>query len=642
MKLVRQSSSFSGAVSARERRDADLFWNDLWGQTPRRALRGDASLAAMVTTRFGQVAASEMDEAAGDEPVPRAVAPHILDFRATDIMANDPLAFRTSLRGKAIEMMGKFVDLGIRNTPAGRQAAYIDAIAWNESATYREGLKTCPLNADGACIASSCALVVRSLWRLLGARGALAVPYVSGSAMQVLQQFARSCGALQDIRSRADFDRANVRAGDVVFINRGTSQHVFTVIERTGSTFKSIDGGQGGDNDGMCCGIKRRTRVLSAGLTFVGDERPITAVVNLDKLRFTAKMIDLVRNTPPSPATEDEPEPEAESSSCNCHSVASTAPSESYEATPPSLDDIVVALDRIAGTSLRTYAAYRATLVNGTVFGQAVTGLHPTFLRKLELAQADAQQRIGGTAPVNWGISSIGGHSLRPPRNGGWHPWGLAIDMNYASSPFIMHEAGEAALDAQLAPVYHRIARFVLGRTESVIPRTITQGAISTQRTATLYTQLAAESNAMIAYFRFLTAPAELDERLRQRPMDADAARAFFGDATPATPINVLRCIMRDYVLLSGRPGPAVPNETYPQIPAVAGADRPFAGASAARDPLRGFLSIRPEIALALSAQGLRWGAIDFGSQSGDVMHFDDGNGPLASQIARAKRAAAT
>jgi hypothetical protein len=111
MKLIRQSSSFGGAVSARERHDAELFWNDLWGQKPKRALRGDGSPSPTVTTRFGLAPATEMDEAAGDEPVPRAVAPHILDFRATDIMANDPLAFRTSLRGKAIEMMEKVVDL---------------------------------------------------------------------------------------------------------------------------------------------------------------------------------------------------------------------------------------------------------------------------------------------------------------------------------------------------------------------------------------------------------------------------------------------------------------------------------------------------------------------------------------------------
>ena len=639
MKLVQRSSVFVGSVSARERREANAFWNDLWGQAPRRAVAPRLHLPPLVPTRFGPLAAEAMDEAAGDEPVPRAVAPHILDFRATNVMANDPLAFRTSLRDKAIEMMGKLVDLGIRNTPVGRQAAYVDAIAWNESAAFREGLKGCPSDANGACIASSCALVVRSLWRLLGARGALSVPYANGSAMHVLQQFARSCGALKDIRSRADFDAANVRAGDVIFINKGASQHVFTVIDRSGSTFKSIDGGQGGDDDGKCCGIKRRTRVLSAGLTFAGDDRPITAVVNLDQLRFTAKLIDLQRNTPPSPPSEGDYEAEAVASPCGCHSRG--AANEAQEANPPSLDDVVVALDRVAGTSLGNYAAYRATLVNGTVFGQPVTGLHPTFLRKLELAQADAQQRIGGTGAINWGISSIGGHSLRPPRNSGWHPWGLAIDMNYASSPFIMHEGGEAALDAQIGPVYHRIARFVLGRTESVIPRAITQGTQSAQRTATFYPQLAAESNSMMAYFRFLTAPGELDDRLRQRPLDADAARAFFGDGTAPTASNVLARIMRDYVLLAGRPGPAVPNHAYPQVPPVSG-DRPFAGANAARDPLRGFLSIRSEIVLALSAQGLRWGAIDFGPQSGDVMHFDDGRGALARQITAAKAAAAT
>jgi hypothetical protein len=35
-------------------------------------------------------------------------------------------------------------------------------------------------------------------------------------------------------------------------------------------------------------------------------------------------------------------------------------------------------------------------------------------------------------------------------------------------------------------------------------------------------------------------------------------------------------------------------------------------------------MSIRKESVIALLSAGLRWGTIDFGRESGDVMHFDD------------------
>ena len=56
----------------------------------------------------------------------------------------------------------------------------------------------------------------------------------------------------------------------------------------------------------------------------------------------------------------------------------------------------------------------------------------------------------------------------------------------------------------------------------------------------------------------------------------------------------------------------------------------------ASRDPGQGFLDLNEEVVVALRAQsGVRWGAIDFGGESGDVMHFD-----LRGEL-EAKRAAA-
>jgi hypothetical protein len=309
--------------------------------------------------------------------------------------------------------------------------------------------------------------------------------------------------------------------------------------------------------------------------------------------------------------------------------------------TAPTDDDVVRALDRIRGTSVGTFAAYRASLVDGTVFGCSVQGVHREFLSKLQKAEAAAVKAIGGTGTPTWRITTATG--FRPAA--GKHTWGLAVDLNYASSPYVMHERGEAALDTQLAPVYDRIARWMLGRAGSVIPRDITQGAKSAERTTRLYTALAEESAAMVQYFSCLATPEKIKQLLIARPLTVDGARAFFGDQTAATPENVLRRIITDYVILTGRAGPIIPDETYPTVEPVRiegnkVADRPFAGDAARRDPQLGFLSIRPEIVEALSKQGLRWGAIDFGPESGDVMHFDDGNGTLAQQIESARAAA--
>jgi hypothetical protein len=70
--------------------------------------------------------------------------------------------------------------------------------------------------------------------------------------------------------------------------------------------------------------------------------------------------------------------------------------------------------------------------------------------------------------------------------------------------------------------------------------------------------------------------------------------------------------------------------------------DRPFEGgvpagttlSSGAQDPAQnrrpelGFISLPKEVVVALTQVGLVWGAIDFGGESGDVMHFDCRNIP--------------
>lgn len=258
-------------------------------------------------------------------------------------------------------------------------------------------------------------------------------------------------------------------------------------------------------------------------------------------------------------------------------------------------------------------------LVNGVVFGLPVYGVHPETLDRLEQAQQFlGARRSAGTGARGWGVQSIGGYRA----NSRGHSRGLAVDINYYANPYVMHESGEAEQDARLAPVYHRIARLMLKR-DSVIPARITQGAISERRTLQLFRALRNESRAMTGYFRLMRNRAQLERHLPSAPKPAKGLSARFGVPNRALVAAALqRRMLADYVLLAGRPGPAVPGLQYPAPdPALAG-DAPFTGDPKLRAPELGFLNLPEELVRTLTAVGFRWGGTDMGRQSGDLMHF--------------------
>jgi hypothetical protein len=275
-------------------------------------------------------------------------------------------------------------------------------------------------------------------------------------------------------------------------------------------------------------------------------------------------------------------------------------------------------------------------LIDGTVFGQPVVGLHPEMLKKLQDAERRAARLIqpDGTpvTAAQWGIKTVGGF-----RAGSYaHSRGLAVDLNYYGCPYLIHEKGERRLDVRLSPVYHRIARLLLKR-DSVIPFQITRRPGGLRRARKLYARLREESDAMVRYFRLMQDEARLTRFLRGvRPRRAGAYwRGVYGARTAPRLVQLRALMMRDYVTLSGRPGPPISGLSYPVAAVImrvdtkgreigGPADRPFESDDPIqRGPERGFLNIRREIVLALCSVGLRWGAIDFRSASGDVMHFD-------------------
>lgn len=257
-------------------------------------------------------------------------------------------------------------------------------------------------------------------------------------------------------------------------------------------------------------------------------------------------------------------------------------------------------------------------LVTTTVLGLEVQGLDPELVERLREAER-LMNASPGDGPETYGVASISGY--RPGSR--YHSLGLAVDLNYFANPYIMHERGEEELDARLAPVYHRIARLMLGR-DSVIPEQITLGTPSEERSMRLYDELREESRAMVTYFRLMRDREAVASHLQalREPVSSEYLPLLLPDGSAPTAEGLQRQMMADYVTLAGRPGPPVPGLEYPAAEDLGG-DPPFAGDPLYRGPEKGFMNIPREVVRALVRVGLRWGAVDFGRSSGDVMHFD-------------------
>jgi hypothetical protein len=249
------------------------------------------------------------------------------------------------------------------------------------------------------------------------------------------------------------------------------------------------------------------------------------------------------------------------------------------------------------------------------------------------------------------GIATIIG---KQAQGHGIHSFGCAIDVNYESSPYLMHEAGEKALDATLPAVYNRIAYFVLGRA-SVIPLDITVFNSTSAHRDAMYTALHEESDAMRKYFgQYMREPGTfLAPYLATANGANNAKKTSWNGVAPGTvpsTVDALKQIQADWVTLSGRSdGPQIllltsPGGSYSayQNPCDVGMcypeavsypaegthktppDAPFVSkGGVVRDPSYGFMNFDHEVVKALCDNGFTWGAIGFGAESGDVMHFE-------------------
>jgi hypothetical protein len=152
------------------------------------------------------------------------------------------------------------------------------------------------------------------------------------------------------------------------------------------------------------------------------------------------------------------------------------------------------------------------------------------------------------------------------------------------------------------------------------LPKDATGGRAD--RLGQYWDRLKAESDAMIKYFELMQ-----DEAALKAFLNADW-KTKHPKATPPAYDDVVKQMWEDYRTLGGRiPKTAPASVTNFKVKDIKG--RPFDpfGSNPKGDPGIGFMTIPREVVVGLGQVVPRWGAIDFGPESGDIMHFDDSSG---------------
>ena len=268
------------------------------------------------------------------------------------------------------------------------------------------------------------------------------------------------------------------------------------------------------------------------------------------------------------------------------------------------------------------------------------------------------------------GIGGLGAYQFRP----GLHAFGTAVDLDVSLNPYIPTRkgslfGGEAHREFTLAQradfifrpvveVYDRACELVYGKGTTADAHWNDPGDKETAFDAFLrfekidlalkwmlrlcYTPISANLNLLEdGTFNGAKAPpmprhdpvplAEFAQRLRER-WDQDPAfqklhpelASGIKDPTGAPLASLYQTIIADHATL--RLG-WVRNSPTPVMTGTGkAAVMTGAVAKVSRDPCNGFLGLRPWVVSVLrDKQRLRWGLVDFGSESGDVMHFDLG-----------------
>ena len=266
--------------------------------------------------------------------------------------------------------------------------------------------------------------------------------------------------------------------------------------------------------------------------------------------------------------------------------------------------------DRIAGEvfNCASYDEFIQLKLNNTkFFGRALMNINDAMLEILCKVEKDLMDNKGieYKAPL---VNS----TLR--KRSGMHGWGLAIDFDVGTNPYVLNEKSEEDLDLELIGAFDNIARFMLGKNESDL-RKLKSGrsAFGNGSIGAVYDILRRESDAMKKYFLLMKDDAALQEFIEtewvvMNPLELhpDLAKIKAG-------------MENDYSILGGKSRAGMIRQTD------VGQDRPFAPDSMGGkgDPATGFLNLEKEFVEAMTDRGFAWGAIDIPGEPGDIQHFD-------------------
>ena len=269
-------------------------------------------------------------------------------------------------------------------------------------------------------------------------------------------------------------------------------------------------------------------------------------------------------------------------------------------------------------------------------------GVHTVLMRRLRVAEQNllALPQYAEMTPVELaaalGMRQRHGGARPASTSASMHTLGLAVDVNYTGNPWVAGQhvdrdrrgpspAGQITEQANrnFSEAVNRAALLISG--ERIDFTAMYLSRLSAQPTTQIYDVLAQRDRDLRAYLRLTS--------------DAGALRAVLVERERAATADVLR------------PGETVDAAVNRWGPIVTrdlsnlrlGATRALNAAGrevtveqsnfTGRDPCKGFLNLSRDLVVALrDAAGLAWGAVDFGAESGDVMHFDcrkDGVGAL-------------
>lgn len=294
----------------------------------------------------------------------------------------------------------------------------------------------------------------------------------------------------------------------------------------------------------------------------------------------------------------------------------------------------------------------------------AQRALHETYVALAPHQQIDPSTGRAGASFAEW--SGITGPHVCWRPNASHHSAGSAIDIDAAANPYIAtrngpvpggERGGESLVDVRnrALAVFDRAMQF----TTPPVATADVQARQPGESTQAVWSRFKAVSNALASYLSLAVDPQPThvarvalenaddlsdDELLATIPegerLPFDRALGRLGDVLgevafkashprwPLDPRAQYLRMLRDY--------------EQARIPMVIGI--PSATPARTRNPARGFLHLRSEIAMALCDQGLRWGACDFrvrpdgSSQNGAMMHFDladDGGYPEIHSLLR-------